>query len=112
MEGLIVKKAGEMILGTTTQQDKPEPDEQEGGKKKKKINKKSGNKDVVKDKTDEKDVVKDKTDEFDPIKEIMRAFKGGNKKKQTFLENKSNLAFIALGMLILFKIYKNNNNFN
>lgn len=45
------------------------------------------------------------------MKEIWRAFEmeGGDKKKQTFLENKSNLAFIVLGMWILFKIHKNNN---
>ena len=94
-----LKTVSEGIFGTKNKSDKPEPDEQQGGKKKKKL-KKGG----------DEDEVKDTTDEFDPIKEIWRAFEmeGGNKKKQTFLENKSNLAFIALGMWILFKIYKNN----
>lgn len=101
MEGFLAKTVADRVLGTTTQQVQPEPDEQQGGKKKKKTKKKAG----------DEDEVKDKTDEFNPMKEIWRAFEmeGGNKKKQTLLENEFNYPFMILGIFILFKIYKDNN---
>ena len=78
-----------------TQTKKPEPDEQEGGKKRKKS------------KTKKK---KGGDEDYDVMKIMTNAlFEGGNKKEQTFLENKSNYVFIALCMLILFNLYKKNN---
>tara|TARA_Y100000741_G_scaffold201571_1_gene153243 strand:- start:2964 stop:3353 length:390 start_codon:yes stop_codon:yes gene_type:complete len=117
IEGLIAKKTGEMLFGTTNKSDTSK-----GGKKKytknqknhtrkhtgkhmgKKIkNKSTGGDDIV----EEEEV---ETQNLDPWKEISNAiFSGGNKKEQTFLENEFNYPLMILGLLILLKIYKDNN---
>ena len=98
MEGLLAKKASEMVFGVANQ---TSSEEQEGGKKKKKTKGKGG---------DNKNKVKSEPENFDVLSEIKRAiFEGGNKKEQTFLENEFNYPFIMFGLLISFKIYNNNN---
>tara|TARA_Y100001954_G_C15474762_1_gene437430 strand:- start:36 stop:320 length:285 start_codon:yes stop_codon:yes gene_type:complete len=91
---IAMKKAAEEAYKKATQGG-TEPDEQEGGKKRKKS------------KTKKK---KGGDEDYDVIRIMKNALiDGGNKKEQTFLENKSNYVFIALGMLILFNLYKKNN---
>lgn len=92
MDGLLAKKAGEMMFGATEQ---PEPDAQQGGKKKKIPKKKSSD---------------EESENLDPWKEISKVlFNGGNIEKKTFFENEFNYPLIILGIFILFKIYTNNN---
>ena len=98
MEGILAKKAGEMVFGAITQ---PEPDEQEGGKKK---NKRKGSSDKDKDK--DKEGASQNSDVWTEIKRAI--FEGGNIKEKTFFENEFNYPIIILGLLIL-KIYKDNN---
>ena len=93
IERIAMKAAEEAYKNAT--QGGTEPDEQEGGKKRKKSKSKKK---------------KGGDEDYDVMSIMKKAiFEGGNKKEQTFLENKSNHVFIALGMLILFNLYKKNN---
>ena len=94
MEGLLVKKAGEMVFGTTEQ---PEPDEQSGGKRKRKLKKSADEEEKHKRKGGD-----DNVEDLDPWKEISKAiFSGGNKKEKTFFENRINYPVIIFTLMAL-----------
>ena len=116
IEGFAMKKMGDMVFGATNQSDKTK-----GGKEKYTKNQKNHTRKHTKKHTKKHtgkknkstggdDTVEEESENFNPWEEISKAiFSGGNKKKQTFLENKFNYPHMILGIFILFKIYTNNN---
>lgn len=110
IQGYAAKLAIDALSGATKQ---PEPDAQAGGKKKSKKESKKKYKKKSKKKFTSKggdDIVEEEAENLNPWEEISKAiFTGGNKKKQTLLENEFNYPFMILGIFILFKIYKDNN---